>query len=293
MAKHRAGSVDRAAPSGSAGGETTHRHTRKIASIAAATALIVASLGGLTIALAADAGSPGVDLESAEPSWTSTAAVMASRQNLATSRSGGQRVLLGSERLESIERQARETVREDRLAEARRVARTEARKAARQHARQAARKEARREAREHAAEHRRQEQLQTQWGVPIEGYGITAGYGQSSSLWSGGTHTGVDLDAVTGTPVTSVGPGIVVTAGYGGSYGNKIVIRHEDGSETWYAHLSAINVSVGAPVTNETVIGLVGATGNVTGDHLHLEFRPGGGNPVDPVAALTAYGVNL
>ena len=135
--------------------------------------------------------------------------------------------------------------------------------------------------------------LQTQWGVPLAGYGITASYGQSSSLWSGGTHTGVDLDTVTGAPVTSVGPGIVVTAGYEGAYGNKIAVRHEDGSETWYAHLSAMNVSVGASVTNETVIGLVGATGNVTGDHLHLEFRPGGGDPVDPVAALNAYGVNL
>lgn len=293
MAKHRAAPVDRVATSRAVEGDLSGRRKRKLLVLAGATTLTLASLGGLTIALADDAGSQRVDLEAAEAGWTSTAAVMASRQDLATSRSGGQRVLLGSERLESIEQQARQTVREDRLAEARRIARIEARKAARQEARQKAREEARRDAREHAAEHRRQEQLQTQWGVPIEGYGITAGYGQSSALWSGGTHTGVDLDAVTGTPVTSVGPGIVASAGYDGSYGNKIVVRHEDGSETWYAHLSAINVSVGEPVTNETVIGLVGATGNVTGDHLHLEFRPGGGNPVDPVAALTAYGVNL
>jgi murein DD-endopeptidase MepM/ murein hydrolase activator NlpD len=105
----------------------------------------------------------------------------------------------------------------------------------------------------------------------------------------------VDLNATTGTPVTSVGPGRVTSAGYDGSYGNKIVVEHADGTETWYCHLSAINVSVGQAVTHETVIGLVGATGNVTGDHLHLELRPaGGGDPVDPVAGLAAaHGVHL
>ena len=245
------------------------------------TALALATGTGITTAVA-DSGSRTVDLNAAGTSWASTAAVMASRQELAaSSRGAGSRVLLGAERLESIEKQARQTVREMRQAEARRIARQEARE------------EARQEARERAAEQRRLEALQAQWGAPIDVYGITAVYGESSSLWSSGSHTGVDLDAVTGTPVKSVGPGTVTFAAYDGSYGYKVVVRHADGSESWYAHLSAINVSVGASVTNQTVIGLVGATGNVTGDHLHLEFRPGGGDPVDPVAALTAYGVQL
>ena len=248
-----------------------------------------AAAGGLTSGAAPGSGSQTVDLESATASWTSYADVMASRQELATSRSGGQRVLLGTERLESIEQRARRTVREMRLAEARRIARIEARKAARQEAR----REARKVAREHAAEHRRMERLQAQWGVPVDGYGVTAVFGQASSLWSSGVHTGVDLDAVTGTPVTSVRPGTVTAADYDGSYGYKVVVRHQDGSETWYAHLPAIEVSVGAPVTNQTVIGLVGATGNVTGDRLHLEFRPGGDDPVDPGRRTGRHGVNL
>jgi murein DD-endopeptidase MepM/ murein hydrolase activator NlpD len=184
-------------------------------------------------------------------------------------------VLLGADRVEAIVTEAEKTAKEMRAREARRIAR--------------------REARERAAEERRQERIEArQWGAPVVGYTITATFGETSSLWSS-VHTGVDLDATTGTPVTSVGPGTVTSAGYDGSYGNKIVVEHSDGTETWYCHLSAINVSVGQAVTHETVIGLVGATGNVTGDHLHLELRPaGGGEPVDPVAGLLAnHGVQL
>ena len=66
----------------------------------------------------------------------------------------------------------------------------------------------------------------------------------------------------------------------------------EDGTELWYCHQSEIGVRArpaGRPVARS--IGLVGATGNTTGPHLHLEVRPGGGDPVDPEEALIAHGV--
>ena len=274
MAKHRADTMQRAATSGRKRIKPRHRRRRKSTVLVPVAAIALATGGGFTAAVA-DGGSEPVSLSGAEQSWTSTAAVMASRQDLPTSRSAGSRVLLGTERMESIEKQAKQTVRELRQEEARRIARQEAR--------------------ERAAEQARLERIEArQWGAPVRGYTISAVYGAVSSLWSSGSHTGVDLNAVTGTPVSSVGPGKVTFTGYDGSYGNKIIVRHEDGTETWYCHLSAINVSDGTEVTNQTVIGLVGATGNVTGDHLHLELRPaGGGDPVDPVAGLAAHGVKL
>jgi murein DD-endopeptidase MepM/ murein hydrolase activator NlpD len=85
--------------------------------------------------------------------------------------------------------------------------------------------------------------------------------------------------------------GVIVSTGYEGGYGNRTVIRHEDGTETWYCHQSAYAVSVGQKVRAGEVIGAVGATGNTTGPHLHLEVRPGAGDPVDPFSALTAHGL--
>ncbi len=274
MAKHRADTMQRAATSGPKRAKPRHRRRRKSTVLVPVAALAIATGGGFTAAVA-DGGSETVSLNSAEKSWASAAAVMASRQDLSTSRSAGSRVLLGADRIASIEKQATQTVRELRQEEARRIARQEAR--------------------ERAAERARLERIEArQWGAPVDGYTISAVYGAVSSLWSSGSHTGVDLNAVTGTAVSSVGPGKVTFAGYDGSYGNKVIVRHEDGTETWYCHLSAINVRVGTAVSNQTVIGLVGATGNVTGDHLHLELRPtGGGNPVDPVAGLAVHGVKL
>lgn len=274
MAKHRADKGKRASTSGSKTGRPRHRRRSNTVAVVPLAALALVATGGVVATAVAQDGSRTVDLGDADVTMSSTAAVLASRQALSASRSGA-RVLLGADRLDAIEKDARKTVAEMRAREARRIAE--------------------REARERAAEERRQERIEAmQWGAPVEGYEITATFGETSSLWSS-VHTGVDLNAVTGTPVTSVGPGTVTFAGYDGSYGNKIVVEHDDGTETWYCHLSAINVSVGQAVTHETVIGLVGATGNVTGDHLHLELRPaGGGEPVDPVAGLLAnHGVQL
>lgn len=129
------------------------------------------------------------------------------------------------------------------------------------------------------------------WIVPLSGYRITAGFGSGGRLWSS-SHTGVDLAAPHGTAVHAASGGKVISAGWDGAYGNKIVIRHADGTETWYAHLSRMVVRSGTVVPGQQ-IGNVGSTGNSTGPHLHLEVRPGGGNPVNPRSWLAERGVNL
>ncbi|MFF3560458.1 M23 family metallopeptidase [Streptomyces sp. NPDC002574] len=132
----------------------------------------------------------------------------------------------------------------------------------------------------------------TSWMLPVHG-GIGTPYHATSSLWSSGYHTGVDFQAAIGTPVHAAGAGTVVEAGWGGSYGNNVVIRHADGMYTQYGHLSSIGVAVGQTVSAGTRIGLSGATGNVTGPHLHFEARttPAYGSDVDPVAYLRSHGV--
>lgn len=120
-------------------------------------------------------------------------------------------------------------------------------------------------------------------------------YHASGSSWSKGYHTGVDFPVPTGTSVKSVGAGSVVTAGWGGSFGYQVVIRHGDGRYTQYAHLSAISVKAGQSVVTGQRIGRSGSTGNSTGPHLHFEVRtgPGFGSDVDPVAYLRAGGVTI
>ncbi|MFD6191151.1 transglycosylase family protein [Streptomyces sp. NPDC060275] len=120
-------------------------------------------------------------------------------------------------------------------------------------------------------------------------------YHQSGSSWSKGYHTGVDFPVPTGTSVKSVADGRVVSAGWGGSYGYQVVIRHGDGRYSQYAHLSAISVRNGQSVGVGQRLGRSGSTGNVTGPHLHFEVRtgPGFGSDVDPVAYLRAGGVRI
>ncbi|WP_431962564.1 M23 family metallopeptidase [Actinacidiphila sp. bgisy160] len=132
------------------------------------------------------------------------------------------------------------------------------------------------------------------WVRPVAGT-IGTPYRATSSLWSSGHHTGVDFHASVGTPVHAVGAGTVVEAGWGGSYGNNIVIRHADGMYTQYGHLSSLGVSVGQTVSAGQQIGLSGATGNVTGPHLHFEARtaPSYGADVDPLAYLRSKGVRI
>ncbi|MCX0247424.1 transglycosylase family protein [Streptomyces drozdowiczii] len=119
-------------------------------------------------------------------------------------------------------------------------------------------------------------------------------YHQAGS-WSSGYHTGVDFPVPTGTSVKAMAPGTVVSAGWAGPYGYQIVIRHGDGKYSQYAHLSSLLVRGGQHVGGGQRIARSGATGNVTGPHLHFEVRTGPdyGSDIDPLAYLRAGGVRV
>ncbi|MEU3978903.1 LysM peptidoglycan-binding domain-containing M23 family metallopeptidase [Streptomyces sp. NPDC026672] len=131
--------------------------------------------------------------------------------------------------------------------------------------------------------------------LPVSGARIGTGYHVAGSMWSSGYHTGVDFVVPTGTSLKAVGTGTVVSAGWGGAYGNQVVIRLADGHYAQYAHLSQLSVSAGQAVTAGQQVGLSGATGNVTGPHLHFEIRttPNYGSDIDPLAYLRAHGVTV
>ncbi|WP_028802272.1 M23 family metallopeptidase [Streptomyces sp. 142MFCol3.1] len=167
-----------------------------------------------------------------------------------------------------------------------------AEEAARKRAAEEARKE--REAKERAAREAERKRLNS-FVLPITGSYVSTGYKTGGSLWSSGSHTGVDFHAASGTPVHAVGSGTVVTAGWGGAYGNQVVIKMHDGTYTMYGHLSSIGVSVGQAVTPGQRIALSGSTGNTTGPHLHFEARTTAeyGSDMDPVGYLRARGVSV
>ncbi|MBD0842358.1 MULTISPECIES: M23 family metallopeptidase [unclassified Streptomyces] len=142
------------------------------------------------------------------------------------------------------------------------------------------------------AEAERLAALAKQYTLPTSSYTITSTFGQAGSLWSSGYHTGADFAAPTGTLLKAVHSGTITYAGYDGSYGYKTVLTLDDGTEVWYAHQSSISVSVGQKVATGDVIGRVGATGNVTGAHLHLEVYPDGSSSgIDPLAWLRSKGL--
>jgi murein DD-endopeptidase MepM/ murein hydrolase activator NlpD len=95
-------------------------------------------------------------------------------------------------------------------------------------------------------------------------------------------HNGVDYSAPTGAPVASVAPGAVTFAGWTNGGGRTVRVRHNNGYESEYLHLSAIDVRAGQHVSQGDVVGKVGATGLATGPHLHYGLRRNGGyvNPV-------------
>lgn len=128
------------------------------------------------------------------------------------------------------------------------------------------------------------------WELPLSGYRLTGRFGQSSGLWSS-THTGLDFAAPSGTPIRAVAGGTITETSYAGAYGNRTVMTLEDGTELWYCHQTSFAVSEGDTVRAGDVIGYVGSTGNSTGPHMHLEVRPGAGDPVDPYSALVEHGL--
>jgi murein DD-endopeptidase MepM/ murein hydrolase activator NlpD len=98
-------------------------------------------------------------------------------------------------------------------------------------------------------------------------------------------HEGVDLGADYGDPVRAAAAGTIAFAGWDGGYGLKVVIDHGNGYQTWYAHLSRIDVSVGQHVYKGELIAQVGATGFATGPHLHYQIMRDG-VPIDPTPYL-------
>lgn len=129
-------------------------------------------------------------------------------------------------------------------------------------------------------------QRSTTFIMPTSGR-LTSGYGnrihpvtRRSSF-----HTGIDLANSSGTSINASRNGTVTFAGYQGTYGKFIIVRHSDGMETAYAHLSSILVSVGQSVTQGEQIGKMGSTGRSTGSHLHFEIRKNGSH-VNPYSYL-------
>ena len=117
-----------------------------------------------------------------------------------------------------------------------------------------------------------------QWPLPVAGT-ITSQFGHRVDPITGevSSHTGTDIACAEGTPILAAADGIVTVANgldsWGGSYGYYIQIDHGGGMETLYAHCSSICVTTGQQVQAGQVIGYVGHTGRVTGNHLHLEVR--------------------
>ena len=107
---------------------------------------------------------------------------------------------------------------------------------------------------------------------------LTSGFGMR---W-GRRHEGIDIANSTGTPIMAADAGKVSFAGYKGSYGNLVIINHENGYQTYYAHCSKILVKSGTRVYKGQEIARVGSTGRSTGPHLHFEVRKNG-SPINPL----------
>ncbi len=122
---------------------------------------------------------------------------------------------------------------------------------------------------------------------PVNGR-LMAGFGVRMDPFSGGEsemHTGVDIGAPQGTPVHATADGIVIHAGWNGGYGRCVIIDHGNGFQTWYAHLSRMDVIEGQEIRQGETLGAVGTTGRSTGAHLHYEVRIHN-TPVNPYRFL-------
>ena len=127
------------------------------------------------------------------------------------------------------------------------------------------------------------------FGYPVTNHHIGTGYGVSGRYWSSGHHTGVDFPVSSGTAVYSIGDGQVVDTGYNRAYGNYVEIYHGNNIYSFYAHAKSVIVSSGQHVTKGQQVMWSGATGNVTGPHLHFEIRTPGpryANCVNPMNYL-------
>ena len=123
--------------------------------------------------------------------------------------------------------------------------------------------------------------------VPVIGE-VSATYMQRGRRWEGGRHTGIDIRAPRGTKIRTVMDGEVIKTGYARGYGRLVTVKHADGSEAIYAHMTKILAKKGQAIAVGDVIGLVGSTGNSTGNHVHFEVRDADEKLLDPVAWLKA-----
>lgn len=125
--------------------------------------------------------------------------------------------------------------------------------------------------------------------LPLASAALTSRFGARYHPILGGwrQHSGVDLAAATGTPVTAPSPGVVVAAQWWGGYGLFVAVDHGKGVQTRYGHLSQLAVAPGQQVSMGQVLGYVGSTGNSTGPHLHYEMRVNG-QPLNPLSATGA-----
>lgn len=126
--------------------------------------------------------------------------------------------------------------------------------------------------------------------LPLASYHLSAGFGLTGPLWEA-EHGGQDFGAPTGETLVAVAGGTVTDVSYAGPYGLRTILTLPDGTEVWYCHQTSASVSAGQAVDIAEPVGSVGSTGNTTGPHLHLEVRPDGGSPVDPMAWLQASGL--
>jgi len=123
------------------------------------------------------------------------------------------------------------------------------------------------------------------WPLALQGrISSTFGY-RKLAITKSNYHYGLDIAAPTGTTILAARAGIVSEARWIGGYGNVVYINHIDGTQTRYAHMSAIKVFAGQQVFQGSILGEVGSTGVSTGPHLHFELRIGG-YAVDPLNYL-------
>ncbi|NBM17533.1 M23 family metallopeptidase [Streptomyces sp. GC420] len=132
------------------------------------------------------------------------------------------------------------------------------------------------------------------WVAPVDDYELSAGFDSAGEHWAS-RHTGQDFAVPIGTPVRAVGAGRVTSVSCGGAFGVQVLVLHDNGYYTQYAHLAASTVEQGELVRTGQMLGQTGSTGNSTGPHLHFEVRltPYLGSGVDPVDWLTRQGVPL
>ena len=127
--------------------------------------------------------------------------------------------------------------------------------------------------------------------LPLASYHLSAGFGLTGPLWEA-EHGGQDFGSYTGDQIVSVAAGVVTEVAYAGPYGLRTIVTLPDETEVWYCHQTSASVYAGEAVDVADPVGTVGSTGNTTGPHLHLEVRPDGGSPVDPMDWLRAAGLD-